>query len=69
MATIAQGDLPIPGSLVLVDVDGHSGGGHDHGDIILHPTPSSDVNDPLRWARKRKMLHAFMLFICEFFTA
>lgn len=48
-------DLPIPGSLLLVD-DG--GGEHD---IVLHPTPSNDVNDPLNWSWKRKQLAFWML--------
>ncbi|TXT04818.1 hypothetical protein VHUM_04086 [Vanrija humicola] len=55
--------LPIPGSVVLVDLDGHAGGPHSaaHNDIILHPTPSRDVNDPLNWSKWRKQLHFAML--------
>jgi len=59
-------NLPIPGSLVLVDVDGHAHGTHmGNSDIVLAPKPSNDVNDPLRWTRRRKLLHMLMLFICK----
>lgn len=48
-------DLPIPGTLLLVD----DGGGER--EIVLHPTPSNDVNDPLNWSWKRKQLAFWML--------
>lgn len=60
--------LPIPGTIVLVDVDGGMVG-EQHAeaasDIILSPVPSNDVNDPLRWTHRRKMLQVAMLVICK----
>lgn len=58
--------LPIPGSVVLVDLDGQANGPHStaYNDIILHPTPSRDVNDPLNWSKWRKQLHFAMLMTC-----
>jgi len=62
-------DLPIPGSLVLIDVDGRQGIEHSQGggsrDIVLSPVPSNDINDPLRWSWKRKQMHNAMLVLCE----
>ncbi|KAL1404950.1 hypothetical protein Q8F55_008562 [Vanrija albida] len=52
-------DLPIPGSLLLVDE--HAAGGD--GEIILHPTPSRDVNDPLNWSPMRKQIAFAMLVV------
>ncbi|BEJ11927.1 hypothetical protein CspHIS471_0203870 [Cutaneotrichosporon sp. HIS471] len=51
-------NLPIPGSLLLVDE--HATGAR-HGDIILSPTPSRDFNDPLNWSKWRKQLAFAML--------
>ncbi|KAI0915372.1 hypothetical protein AcV5_003863 [Taiwanofungus camphoratus] len=52
----------IPGSVYLVDVQADVSLAHaGHGPtIVLDPTPSNDVNDPLNWTRARKM----RLFIC-----
>lgn len=55
-------NLPIPGSLLLVDE--HATGAH-HGDIILSPKPSRDFNDPLNWSKWRKQLAFAMLMTCE----
>jgi hypothetical protein len=55
-------NLPIPGSLLLVDE--HATGAHQ-GDIILSPTPSRDFNDPLNWSKWRKQLAFAMLMTCE----
>ncbi|KAK3672392.1 hypothetical protein LTR78_007699 [Recurvomyces mirabilis] len=57
-------DIPdyniVPGTVYLVQ------GAHQVGlssqDIILHPTPSSDPSDPLRWSFWRKTYHLFLLF-------
>ena len=54
----------VPGSLLLVDDLSREGlheanALHASGklqDIILNPTPSNDVNDPLNWSRWRKFL-------------
>jgi hypothetical protein len=52
-------DLP-PGTVRLIDVDGNVVGRHAEGskeqDIVLHPTPSEDPEDPLNWTFKRKLL-------------
>lgn len=65
----AAEDLPIPGSLVLIDVNDELGRLHASGaegsDIVLSPTPSNDVNDPLRWSNKRKQLGHAMLVVCK----
>lgn len=65
----AADDLPIPGSLVLIDVNDELGrlhaGGSGGSDIVLSPTPSNDVNDPLRWSNKRKQLGHAMLVVCK----
>jgi hypothetical protein len=45
----------IPGTIHLVDLD-HSMNTRHAGDIVLDPTPSSDVNDPLNWSPRRKLL-------------
>lgn len=65
-------DLPIPGSVQLVQVgpghvEGGKGGHHvaQAADIVLHPRPSSDVNDPLNWTKRRKRLATFCLVICK----
>jgi hypothetical protein len=66
-ANMSHEHLPIPGSLVLVDVDGRQQNEHVQGgkDIVLSPVPSNDVNDPLRWSWKRKQIHNAMLVLCE----
>ncbi|EIW84522.1 MFS transporter [Coniophora puteana RWD-64-598 SS2] len=55
--------LPIPGSVYLVDVQHQSDAPHLHkssnreeSEIVLNPPPSRDVNDPLNWSRRRKIL-------------
>ncbi|OIW32364.1 MFS general substrate transporter [Coniochaeta ligniaria NRRL 30616] len=56
-------DLDVPGTVHLVDVAGQSSFGlHDasHRDIVLHPTPSADPNDPLNWTPRRKLLAVSM---------
>jgi hypothetical protein len=49
----------IPGTVHLVDLDHnmqthHASGGNK--DVVLDPTPSTDPNDPLNWAPRRKMM-------------
>jgi hypothetical protein len=66
---MSKAELPIPGSVVLVDLNGQFGGAHategSQHDIVLSPVPSNDVNDPLRWSWKRKQVAHAMLVICE----
>lgn len=39
------------------------------GNIILHPQPSSDPNDPLNWTRLRKEYHFALVWLWSFFMA
>ncbi|OBZ78849.1 Poly [ADP-ribose] polymerase 2 [Grifola frondosa] len=62
---MATQDLPIPGSVYLVDVRekaplAHAGSDHT---IVLSPTPSDDVNDPLNWPRWRKIMAISCVFV------
>ncbi|KAF4873084.1 putative MFS-type transporter [Colletotrichum siamense] len=58
--TKAEGDRLPPGTSRLIDVDGSVIGQHASGsgenDIVLIPRPSEDLEDPLNWTRKRKLL-------------
>lgn len=55
--------LPIPGSIVIVDTDtDHNSSQSDK--LVLSPTPSNDVNDPLRWSRLRKNTTMAMVMLC-----
>lgn len=59
----AMSELPIPGSVQLIDSGAVS---HSHtDDVLLVPKPSDDVNDPLRWSRNRKQIAHLMLVLCE----
>ncbi|KAH7913793.1 major facilitator superfamily domain-containing protein [Hygrophoropsis aurantiaca] len=58
-------DLAIPGSVYLVDVQEKSTvvhAKHDHA-IVLSPTPSNDINDPLNWSKGRKLMQAVCVMI------
>lgn len=62
-------DVPIPGSVYLVDLAHSSHHQHASGkkeSIVLSPVPSRDVNDPLNWSRSRKMLAQFCLLVCSY---
>ncbi|OIW30445.1 MFS general substrate transporter [Coniochaeta ligniaria NRRL 30616] len=50
-------DVPIPGTVHLVDVLGTSHLRHEQGekDIILVPQPTDDPNDPLNWSPRRRL--------------
>ncbi|KAH0832878.1 major facilitator superfamily domain-containing protein [Lanmaoa asiatica] len=58
-------DTAIPGSVYLVDVQERVTAVHANKDssIVLSPTPSNDVNDPLNWTRRRKMIQMVCLMI------
>ncbi|KAI7568626.1 major facilitator superfamily transporter [Hortaea werneckii] len=49
-----------PGTVRLIDLDGNVEGRHADGssekDVVLHPMPSEDPEDPLNWSFKRKLL-------------
>ncbi|KAF9891711.1 hypothetical protein FE257_003723 [Aspergillus nanangensis] len=50
-------DVPIPGTVRLVDLEGSSNRQHVKGqsDIILIPQPTRDPNDPLNWSPRRRL--------------
>ncbi len=60
-------NLPIPGSLLLLELENPSeaGGVGAVKDVVLSPKPSNDVNDPLNWSWKRKQVAHLMVVICE----
>ncbi|KAL4875187.1 major facilitator superfamily domain-containing protein [Aspergillus karnatakaensis] len=49
-------DLPVPGTVRLIDAGGDLSVKHgsDKADIVLIPQPSSDPDDPLNWSWRRK---------------
>jgi hypothetical protein len=59
-------DSVVPGSVYLVDVQEKMTVVHAGNDsaIVLSPTPSSDINDPLNWSRGRKLLQIVCMMIC-----
>lgn len=46
----------IPGTVHLVDLQHSMQTRHTNGDIVLVPTPSTDPEDPLNWAPRRKLI-------------
>ncbi|KAF4459987.1 Major Facilitator Superfamily [Fusarium albosuccineum] len=44
----------VPGTVALVDLMKAKESTDDSGDIILHPQPSNDPEDPLNWSRMRR---------------
>jgi MFS family permease len=54
MSVTQQHDM-VPGTIHLVNTSHH--------DIVLHPQPSADPEDPLNWSLKRKRWAAFMVYI------
>ena len=61
-------DTVIPGSVYLVDVQERSTVVHADKDssIVLSPTPSNNVNDPLNWTKRRKTIEMICVMICAF---
>lgn len=62
---MASGSAPyhgVPGTIRLVDEQLHG----PTGDIVLHPHPSADPEDPLNWSRPRKMLAISMVYLYVF---
>jgi hypothetical protein len=51
----------VPGTVYLVTRPSHNT--NEQGDIILVPTPSDNLGDPLRWSVWRKRYHLFLLVI------
>ena len=66
----------IPGTTQLVDLIGNVRADHDVQlkDVILVPTPSADLEDPLNWSQRRKRLQMFCIFMydhrafCDFYS-
>ncbi|KAL5337845.1 kinase-like domain-containing protein [Aspergillus crustosus] len=61
----------IPGTFTLVDEDHRLGTRHlDSGDrdIVLVPEPSSDPDDPLNWAPRRKLLSTICVSVYTLFA-
>ncbi|KAG2125510.1 major facilitator superfamily domain-containing protein [Suillus clintonianus] len=58
-------DSVVPGSVYLVDVQAKTTVVHAENDsaIVLSPTPSNDINDPLNWSRGRKLLQIVCVMI------
>ncbi|KAJ6444349.1 C2H2 transcription factor [Purpureocillium lavendulum] len=56
----------VPGTILLFDPDHEHGDRAHRGDILLHPTPSSDPEDPLNWTRSRKHLAVSMACLYTF---
>lgn len=51
----------VPGTVYLVTRPSQNT--NENGDIILVPTPSDSLGDPLRWSVWRKRYHLFLLVI------
>ncbi|KPM44080.1 hypothetical protein AK830_g2409 [Neonectria ditissima] len=64
-------NVPIPGTVQLVDADGvlNVKHGKNHHDIVLVPQPSDNPDDPLRWTQPRKMQNVFCVMSWCFFAA
>ncbi|KAK7419243.1 hypothetical protein QQX98_003395 [Neonectria punicea] len=63
-------NVPIPGTVQLVDAEGvlNVKHGKNH-DIVLVPQPSDHPDDPLRWSQPRKMQNVFCAMTWCFFAA
>lgn len=61
-------EKPVPGTVHLVDVEGNLNVKKGKGakNIILNPQPSSNVNDPLRWSKKKKLSQFWFLWLFSF---
>lgn len=72
MTTSLPADETVPGTVYLVDVDGHltsaARDGTTRQDIVLVPQPSSDPEDPLNWTQHRKVLAVSMAYLYVFGT-
>ncbi|KAH8892173.1 MFS general substrate transporter [Thozetella sp. PMI_491] len=64
-------DIPIPGTVRLVDLEGTSNlrHGKDQRDIILIPQPTNDPNDPLNWSPMRRLNSSIWQMMWAFFGA
>lgn len=66
-------EVPIPGTVQLVDAQGIFNVKHQHGqrshDIVLVPQPTDDPEDPLRWSAARKTRNIICAMAWCFFVA
>ncbi|KAI5967760.1 hypothetical protein CANMA_002940 [Candida margitis] len=58
-----------PGTVHLVDMHGTLNVKKGEGNIILHPQPSSNVNDPLRWSKTKRNLQFALIWFWAFMLA
>ncbi|KAL4782351.1 major facilitator superfamily domain-containing protein [Aspergillus varians] len=60
--------VPVPGTVHLVDLDGSLNARHgkSRNDIVLLPQPSSDPDDPLNWSPMRKFHNTFWQYMWTF---
>jgi MFS family permease len=63
MSPVHDGD--VPGTILLVDADGHSSAAH-RGQVILQPHPSADPEDPLNWSYWRKFRTIMTVYLYTF---
>ncbi|EHK24099.1 uncharacterized protein TRIVIDRAFT_45410 [Trichoderma virens Gv29-8] len=64
-------EIPIPGTVQLVDVQGifNVKHGQQSRDIVLVPQPTNDPGDPLRWTSQRKTKNIICAMVWCFFVA
>lgn len=55
-------EMQLPGTVHMIDMDGVLDVEQETDGIILHPLPSRNPNDPLRWSPKKK-LYQFSLLV------
>ncbi|EXJ85681.1 serine/threonine kinase 16 [Capronia coronata CBS 617.96] len=61
--------LKVPGTVHLVDMEHTMHALHAKGgDIVLHPAPSKDPNDPLNWSSRRKLMAMICSNLYTWFT-
>lgn len=58
----------VPGTVHLLELQGIGSVSKGDSDVVLVPRPSSDPNDPLNWARWRKLLNIFCVYFYTFST-
>ncbi|GJN73400.1 major facilitator superfamily protein [Purpureocillium lilacinum] len=63
-------DIPVPGTVQLVDLDGVLHAKHSKGkDIVLIPQPTDHPDDPLAWTPRRKAFNIFWAMTWCFLAA
>ncbi|CAK9436339.1 uncharacterized protein LODBEIA_P08970 [Lodderomyces beijingensis] len=60
----------LPGTVHLVDLEGTLNvKKSESGDVILHPQPTTNVNDPLRWSKKKRAFQFGLVWFWAFMLA